>query len=502
MDEENLKLANLIDLATALSQQNNFQEILRLVTQKVSDLLNADITLIMMLNPRTQQTVKTIFKKGQESSHPRYQAVHNQISGWLMKYRRPLLAIDIKKDERFDNVDWAELLINSVIGIPLQSEGNLLGSLILINKNETLFSESDLTYLEKISVIASPYLRNVQQIQHYFDAPLSGDVLTSKYKASGLLGKSKIFKELLQAIEAATRCDVRVLLEGQSGTGKELIARAIHTFSSRFELPFIAIDCGAIPDHLVESELFGHVKGSFTGATQDRKGLFQQADQGTLFLDEITNLPLDVQSKLLRALQEGEIRPVGSDNVHDVNVRIIAAASISLQKMVEENKFREDLYYRLHVYPINVPSLNERAIDIPVIANSFLTKFNQAQNKDIKYFHGQILNFMCARSWKGNIRELINFIERLVTLTPLESAIIEPDIMPADLQEEFTQYMKKQKNHMARPLKDQLIESEKEIIQNALIAHNWNQTKAAQSLDLTEQLIRYRMKKLGIKRPK
>lgn len=501
MDKENQKLENLIDLAGALNQQNNIQEILRLVTQQVSDLFKADITLIMMINPRTQETVKTIFKNGEEGSDPKFQAINNQISGWIMKYRRPLLAIDIKKDERFSRVDWADLHVKSVIGVPLQTEGNLIGSLILININEFLFKESDLSFLERISVIAAPYLRNVQQIQHYFETPLTGEILASKYRATGLLGKSKSFNVLLQAIEAAARCDVRVLLEGQSGTGKELIARAIHAFSARSEKTFIAIDCGAIPEHLIESELFGHTKGAFTGATQDRKGMFQQADQGTLFLDEITNLPLDVQSKLLRVLQEGEIRPVGCDDVYNIDVRVVAAASVSLKKMVEENKFREDLYYRLHVYPIFVPSLNERAEDIPVIANSFLARFNEAQNKNIKFFHSQILEFMRNRIWKGNIRELINFVERLVTLTPSANTIIEPNIIPPDMIGEFNQLIKKQENIVAIPLRDQLFESEKEIIQNALIAHKWNQTKAARSLDLTEQLMRYRMKKLGIKRP-
>ncbi len=160
------------------------------------------------------------------------------------------------------------------------------------------------------------------------------------------------------------------------------------------------------------------------------------------------------------------------------------------------------MYFRLHVYPIIVPSLNERAEDIPVIANSFLAKFNEAQNKNIKYFHGQIMSFMCSRAWKGNIRELINFIERLVTLKSPESTTIEPDIIPADLRAEFLQFIEKQDVTSEKSLKERLFESEKKIIQNALIGHNWNQTKAAQSLDLNEALIRYRMKKLGIKRPK
>jgi transcriptional regulator with PAS, ATPase and Fis domain len=251
----------------------------------------------------------------------------------------------------------------------------------------------------------------------------------------------------------------------------------------------------------VESELFGHVKGAFTGAAQDRKGLFQQADQGTLFLDEIANLPQNVQSKLLRALQESEIRPVGSDIPYKVNVRIIAASSSSLKKMVEENKFREDLYYRLHVYPIIIPALHERAEDIPRLASHFLQKFNEQQNKNIQHFDGRLIDYMCRRIWKGNIRELINFVERLVTLAPAETTQISEEIIPADLRPEFDRFKDEKETGKIKPLKEQLFENEKEIIKKALISHNWNQSKAAESLDISEQLIRYRMKKLGIKRP-
>jgi Nif-specific regulatory protein len=493
----------LFELAAILGQQIDFEEILRLISTKACHLFDAEAASITMINPRTQNTVKTIVKEGSQTNQKCYQFVQANVIGWVSKKKEAFLSPDVQKDSRFRKEVFGDNPVKSVMCVPLHNEGLTIGYVLALNKNgNSRFLEDDLQLFEKMAALTAPFLNNAQRIQEYFNTPLPEIALISKYESGGLLGKSRQFIDLLRAIEAAARCDVRVLLEGQSGTGKELIARAIHTFSNRCEKPFIAIDCGAIPGHLIESELFGHIKGAFTGATHDRKGLFQQANQGTLFLDEITNLPMDIQSKLLRFLQEGEIRPVGSDNVHDIDVRIVAAASISLLKMVEEKKFREDLYFRLHVYPINVPSLNERAEDIPVIANSFLTKFNDAQNKSIKYFHGQIMDFMCNRIWKGNIRELINFIERLVTLAPPESTIIELDILPRDMREEFNRFNREQKNIVARSLKDQLFESEKKIIQNALIAHNWNQTKAAKSLDLTEALIRYRMKKLGIKRHK
>ena len=203
-----------------------------------------------------------------------------------------------------------------------------------------------------------------------------------------------------------------------------MLARAIHTFSARNNKPFVAIDCGAIPLNLVESELFGHVKGAFTGATTDRKGLFAEADSGTLFIDEIASLPIDMQAKLMRVLQEGEIRPIGSNSTHKVDVRVIAAGSTSIRQLVDAGQLREDLYYRLHVYPIPVPSLRERQRDIPILANHFLSKFAGQQGKRAQAFHEEITDFMRIRPWPGNIRELENFVERLVTLCPPNMEIV------------------------------------------------------------------------------
>jgi len=237
--------------------------------------------------------------------------------------------------------------------VALQCEGIVIGYLLVMNKcdGET-FDEAALRLLEKMAAIAAPFLSNVPKIQEYFAAPLPEAALLNKYAPLGLLGKSKPFIELLKAVEAAAHCDVRVLLEGRTGTGKELVARAIHKLSERSAQPFIALDCGAIPPNLIESELFGHVKGAFTGATRDRTGLIAEANQGALFMDEIANLPLEMQAKLMRVLQEGEVRPVGSNRSHKVDVRIISASSLPLNDLVVQQKFREDLYYRLLVYPV------------------------------------------------------------------------------------------------------------------------------------------------------
>ncbi|MCI0698712.1 sigma-54 dependent transcriptional regulator [candidate division KSB1 bacterium] len=341
--------------------------------------------------------------------------------------------------------------------------------------------------------------RSLQKVQQYFDAPLPETALLVKYEAVGLLGRSKKFIDLLHDIEAAAPCDVRVVLEGQSGAGKELVAHAIHHFSLRCDHPFIAIDCGAIAPNLIESELFGHVKGAFTSAASDRKGLLADADQGTLFMDEIPNLPLDTQAKFMRVLQAGEVRPVGSNKTCKIDVRIISACSMPLHQLVEGQKFREDLYYRLHVYPIHIPSLDERPEDIPLLANHFLKKFAAQQHKQAESFHATILDFMQQRHWPGNIRELENFVERLVTLAPPQMAILDRDHLPPDLQKEMKKLAASQQPAgVVKPLYESLAEYEEQLIRQALNGNHWNIPQTARVLRIAEQTLRNKMTKRGI----
>jgi transcriptional regulator with PAS, ATPase and Fis domain len=326
--------------------------------------------------------------------------------------------------------------------------------------------------------------------------------LLSKYEPLGLLGKSKPFIELLKAIEAAARCDVRVLLEGRTGTGKELVARAIHKLSERSSQPFVAIDCGAIPQNLIESELFGHVKGAFTGATRDRSGLIAEANQGTLFMDEIANLPLEMQAKLMRVLQEGEVRPVGGNRSHKVDVRIISASSMPLRELVAQQKFREDLFYRLLVYPIPIPSLEERHEDISLLAEHFLKNFARQQRKSAQSFDETMLVFLEQRVWLGNIRELENFVERLVAFAPTEAIVLEASSLPPGIREEVERFQAaKTAGDSPRSLNARLQKYEEELLRQALTEHNWHQSRAAKALEIPEQTLRYKMNKLGIAKP-
>lgn len=500
--QDKQKIERLIELASVLGRQNDYQEILRLVSQKASGLLDAQNAILMMINPRTRQTVKTVFKEAGEGNQPDFNGLQTHVSGWIIKNKQSFKSENIKTDKRFSKKLFKDISIKSVLGVPLFSENILFGTLLIFNidsKDKNL--DLSLEYLEKLAVVIAPHLRNAQNVREYFESTIPQKSLLLKYEALGMIGKSKNFVDLLKAVESAASCDVRVILEGESGTGKEMVASAIHQFSSRCDFPFVAIDCGALPENLIESELFGHVKGAFSGAVTDRRGLFEEANKGTLFMDEIANLPLDMQTKLMRVLQTGEIRPLGSNKSRKTDVRIISASGKSLRILVNEGKFREDLFYRLYVYPLQVPSLNERHEDIPILANYFLQKFSTQQNKKIGSFHEEIYDFIQRRHWAGNIRELENFVERLVALAVPNVAIIKSSILPADLKKEMKEFEPILPSHkIIRPLSESLSEYEKQLIHDALIANNWNQSKTARILKTSEQTLRYKMGKLGISR--
>lgn len=492
----------LIEFAKILGQQTDFEEILRLVANKTTQFLNADLALILMVNPDTRETVKTIFKDGKLTELQEYQLIHIHIGGWIFVHKQSFSSKNIQNDTRFIKGLFKESPVSAVLGVPITVEGVTIGALLVLYKQPRKSADQNsIFYLENIAAIAAPFLRNVQKIKQFFVSPLPKAALIAKYEQVGLIGKSKKFQELLHAIEAAARCEVRVLLEGNTGTGKELIARAIHIFSSRSNGPFVAIDSGAIQPHLIESELFGHKKGSFTGASSDRTGLFVAANRGTLFIDEIENLPLAMQAKFMRVLQEGVIRPVGSNATIKLNVRIITASSKSLRKLADSGEFREDLYFRLYVYPVHVPDLVERGEDRTLLAKHFLTICAEKQEKKATSFSEELLNFIRYRTWPGNVRELENFVERLVTITAADTFMIDASCLPADLRQELENYRSLKEQPWRGPsLGEQLQNLESNIIKQTLIECDWNQSEAARRLQTSEKNIRYKMKKYNIEK--
>ena len=308
-----------------------------------------------------------------------------------------------------------------------------------------------------------------------------------KFEFDKIIGKSKRMQEVFSLIEKVAASNSTVIIYGGSGTGKELVAKAIHHHSPRAEKPFVPFNCGAIPEPLVESELFGHVKGAFTGAVQTQKGLFEEAEGGTLFLDEISTIPLSAQVKLLRVLQEKEIMRVGSTERIKIDVRMIAATNDDLETSMKRGKFREDLFYRLHVFPVFLPNLKDRKEDIPLLAHHFLDLYNKETRKALKGISREAMNILMDHDWPGNVRELENVIERAVIVA--EQDDLKPDDLPKTLFEESSNLVRQgAKGHKS------LDEIKAEYIIEILKETNGNKRTAAQILKVNPRTL-YRFDK-------
>ncbi len=307
-----------------------------------------------------------------------------------------------------------------------------------------------------------------------------------------VLGESVPMKALRQQIVLTAPTNGRVLIYGESGTGKELVARALHAASLRSHEPFVEVNCAAIPEELIESELFGHLKGSFTGASDDKVGKFQKADNGTLFLDEVGDMSLRTQAKVLRVLEEQRLEPVGSNQPCTVNVRVIAATNKKLGEQIARGAFREDLFYRLNVVPFTVPALRERTEDIPTLARHFLAEFSRAYGRKPKQLSDTALGVLSRYAWPGNVRELRNLIERLVIICPHER--IEPAHLPPELYRGATGIPSKPfaTLHEARAA------YEREFILRKLEENRWNMTQTSAALGLERSHLYRKMKALGI----
>jgi transcriptional regulator with GAF, ATPase, and Fis domain len=496
------QLESIIELATVLSRQTDYQEILRLITERSRTLFRAQSALVLMVNPSTRETIKTVYKHGEPGGDRHYSLFHTYLTGWVIEHNKGFYTEDIRKDDRFRSNLFVDLPVRSALCSPFRADGIIIGSLLILSpSSETTIEADPLALLDQFTAIASPFLRNLQKLASYFEQPLPESTLVKKYEGYGLIGRSEPFIAMLKSVDAAAKGDVRVLLEGESGTGKELVAKAIHHGSLRAEHKFIAIDCGAIPRDLIESELFGHARGAFTGATEARKGLLEEANRGTLFMDEISNLPMEMQSRLLRVLQENEVRPVGSNQTRKIDVRIIAASSKPLRQLLEKGAFREDLFFRLYVYPIEIPSLRERVQDIPLLTRYFLQRFAQKQGKKIETVSEKTMILLKSHEWKGNVRELENLVERMVTLATPAMRSLEPSLVPGDFRKNLPQEHSPEATENYLSLQESLAQHEKRTIEQALNSCGWNQSAAARQLQVSEHTIRYKMKKLGISRP-
>lgn len=355
------------------------------------------------------------------------------------------------------------------------------GKLIPIRVNSSILTNNR---NEKIGAVET--FLDISEIKNLFEH------LDERFKYENIVGKNKEIKQIINVLESVAQTDSSVLVTGESGTGKELAARAIHLNSHRRTGPFIAVNCSAFAESLIESELFGHEKGAFTGAIKSKIGRFELAQNGTLFLDEIGDLSITVQTKLLRVLETKEIERVGSNKPIKINTRIIAATNKDLEIEIEAGRFREDLYYRINVMNIHLPPLRERKDDLPILVNHFIEKFNEKFKRDIKHFSSSAFDILMDYNWPGNIRELENVIEHCFVLCG--SDVIQIEHLPKRLREENFNSITKNTSGNLNHLKD----AERNIIINTLKKHNGNRSKTAEELNIHPTTLWRKMKKLNL----
>ncbi|HLK35719.1 MAG TPA: sigma 54-interacting transcriptional regulator [Polyangiaceae bacterium] len=397
--------------------------------------------------------------------------------------------------------------IRSVLGVPLWKGEEILGVLQMDNRESTgVFTSSDLDVAAVLAHHASLAVANARLVQRLRAAEerLKKENTFLKTREESrrigpgeqeMIGSSPAMRALFDQLAKVVDTRVTVIIEGETGVGKELIAAAVHYRSRRRSQLFVSQNCAAMPENLLESELFGHKKGSFTGAHEDKKGLFEIADGGTLFLDEVTEMPLSLQSKLLRVLQEGEIRPLGSTHERRVNVRIVAATNRNLEKEVKEGRFREDLYYRLKVFPIRVPPLRERREDIPLLADHFLARYGVELGKPAAGFSQQSMELLQAYDWPGNVRELQNEVQRLVIQIEGEGYVTPELLSPRIRQIEGVMDRVRPSKGTLKEMMDQL---ERWLLIESLREHGNNKTSAAKALGITREGLHKKLRGFGL----
>jgi formate hydrogenlyase transcriptional activator len=419
----------VLELSKAVLANPDIQQILAAIEASIQRLIPheyASIALHDLSSPHQLQMRQLFSAQGQNPALEAILPIEGTPEGWVFVNQEPLLMTQIEDKKAGQPAYQLKAGIKSGCWVPLNSRGDVMGTLFIGGRHEAAFEQRHAeTLLQAASQIAG-----IIKIDHGFRriVELSGKLkeekryleeeLRTEYNFEEIVGESSGLKTVLKQAETVAPTAATVLILGETGTGKELIARSIHTISPRCDRTFVKLNCSAIPLGLLESELFGHEKGAFTGAISQRIGRLELAHMGTLFLDEIGDLPLELQPKLLRALQEKEIERLGGRRTIPVDVRLIAATNRDLAKMVKAGEFRADLYYRLRVFPITLPPLRERPTDIPLLVQYFLNKHARRMNKHIATIPQETMAALCAWRWPGNVRELENFIERAVILTP------------------------------------------------------------------------------------
>lgn len=499
------KLEMLIDITRNLNSTLNLNELLAGIVDSVIKLADTDRGFLMLA---TQENILKFRiardRKERPLQEADFEVSHSIINDVFIK-GKPLFISNVTENDQFkDQQSVIDLRLHTAVCVPLRLEDRIIG--VIYTDSTRLLNELSEDDMSIVAAFASQAAIAIENARLHGELMLSKNnlaeenlklkaELSEKYEFSGIIGKSKSMRDIFSVIEKVAPLDTTILISGETGTGKELIARAIHYHSNRKDNNIVPINCGAMPAELLESELFGHKKGSFTGATADKAGLFETANGGSIFLDEIGDMPMPLQVKLLRTLQESEIRRVGDNETRKVDVRVIAATNRDLSEDIKEGRFRQDLFYRLNVVPINIPPLRDRKEDILPLTEHFLHKYIKKMNKQEIRIVPETIKLLMTGDWPGNVRELENTIERSIALCG-DSNILSKDFFPQldekpGLLGELTD---------KKSLKQKLLVVEKQIIIEVLAETGWKVTKAAQILDVTRQHLHNKIKAHGIKR--
>lgn len=494
------ELSLLFEISQILSRSMDLSEVLEPVLRSMAERLEMLRGTITLLNRETGEIyIEEAYGLSERQRERGKYRIGEGITGKVIETGEPAVVKDISEEPLFLNRTGARINKEDIsfICVPIKIGNEIIGALSadrLFSDNISL--EEDVRLLSIIASMIAQAVKLRQSAQEERQKLINEnkrlkEELKERFKPSNIIGESKVMHDVYDIMARVADTDTTILLRGESGVGKELVAQAIHYNSRRSSGPFIRINCAALPENLIESELFGHEKGAFTGAITTRKGRFELANKGTLFLDEIGDLPLQTQVKLLRILQEREFERLGGEKTIRVDVRIIAATSRNLEELIKLGKFREDLYYRLNVVPIFIPPLRERIEDIPLLIEHFLNKFNKKHRKRVSISKA-VFKALMDYDWPGNVRELENTIERLVVMA--KDSTIGADALPLSIKGGICH--RPLIGPMALP--STVAEIEKERIKDALEKSGWVQIRAARMLGITPRQIGYKIKKYRI----
>ena len=479
------------------SNYTDLNSLLVHILDSATRLCEGEASNILLVNKETQELHFQVFLGGSVESAKRFTIKMGEgIAGWVALHNRSMIVADAENDERsrHDIFEALNLHYKTLMAVPIRVKDECLGVIELINKkNGNTFNEEDQEWLEIFATQAGIAVVNARSMEKAHDKlkQLLHEQIKSNVPHHTIVAKSAVIKEKLEIVERVAKTDSSVLLLGESGVGKEIFAEQIHLKSNRSDKPFVKVNCAAIPEGLLESELFGHVKGAFTSAVSSRHGRFELANGGTIFLDEIGELPLALQVKLLRVIQERTFEKVGSDITVTVDVRILAATNRDIEKQVEDGEFRSDLYYRLNVLPLYIPPLRQRVEDIPELAEIFLKKNIKETKNQISGFSQEAMETMLSYSWPGNIRELENCIERACVIGKGKRIEVEDLFLKSPVQHVLP-------IDGSRNLKNAENGFRARFIKQVLEENNWNQTEAAKALDIQRTYLSRLAKELDI----